>query len=61
MTDALSGNRKPTLESLVVFRNFADINAIRTSASFSGDRGVSACVLRRFARHKGDLVGALHS
>ena len=59
MTDALTGNREPTSESLEIIRNFAEIDAKRTRTYFCDGRGVTAVVLKVFARHKVDLVGAL--
>ena len=59
MTDALAGNREPTSESLEIIRNFAEIDAKHTRTYFFDGRGVTAVVLKVFARHKVDLVGAL--
>ena len=59
MTDAPAGNREPTSESLKINRNFAEIEAKRTRTCLCGGRDVTAVVLKVFARHKGDLVGAL--
>ena len=59
MTDALAGNREPTSESLEIIRNFAEIEAKRTKTCLCGGTGLTAVVLKVFARHKGDMVGAL--
>ena len=59
MTDALAGNRQPTSESLEIIRNFAEIEAKRTKTCLCGGTGLTAVVLKVFARHKGDMVGAL--
>ena len=59
MTDAPAGNREPTSESLEIIRNFAEIEAKLTRTCLCGGRGVTAVVSKVFARHKGDLVGAL--
>ena len=59
MTDAPVGNREPTSESLKIIRNFAEIEAKRTKTCLCGGTGLTAVVLKVFARHKGDMVGAL--
>ena len=59
MTDAFAGNREPTSESLEIICNFAEIEAKRTKTCLCGGTGLTAVVLKVFARHKGDLVGAL--
>ena len=59
MTDAFAGNREPTSESLEIIRNFAEIEAKLTRTCLCGGRGVTAVVLKVFACHNGDLVGAL--
>ena len=59
MTDAFAGNREPTSESLEIIRNFAEIDAKHTRTYLFDGRGDTAVVLKVFARHKGDMVGAL--
>ena len=61
MTEALAGNQETTMESLDFIRNIAEPDAKRTSTFFFGDRVVLSIVLKKLARHRNDLTGALCS